>query len=224
LKKENENINQEIKQLKEENEGLKEFAIKIKDKDEKITEENINYKEKISILQKENNEYKQYFKDKKNNSEKNGENYINIISELNEAKKEIKNVKKKNEELFNELESAKFVNHYHDNHSEGKALSNYEEEFDLKKMAKGAMDKNRSQDINIDYPGAQRVKEKYRELDFYYGYLEELVRKLLLNSTCTNKNRTYISELCKIVGFDDDACNIILNNKSKKGLLSMFGY
>jgi hypothetical protein len=130
LKKENENINQEIKQLKEENEGLKEFAIKIKDKDEKITEENINYKEKISILQKENNEYKQYFKDKKNNSEKNGENYINIISELNEAKKEIKNVKKKNEELFNELESAKFVNHYHDNHSEGKALSNYEEEFD----------------------------------------------------------------------------------------------
>ena len=223
LKKENENINQEIKQLKDENDGLKEFAIKIKDKEEKITEENINYKEKISILQKENNEYKQYFKDKKNNSEKNGEDYINIISELNEAKKEIKNVKKKNEELFNELENKKFVNHYRDNLSEGKVISNYEEEFDLKKMAKGAMDKNRSQDINIDYPGVQQVKEKYRQLDFYYNYLEDLVKKLLLNSTCTNKNKAFISELCKIVGFDDNVSNKILNNKSKKGLLNMFG-
>ena len=54
-------------------------------------------------------------------------------------------------------------------------------------MAKGAMDKNRSQDINIDYPGAQQVKEKYREFDFYYNSLEDLVKKLLLNSTCLIK-------------------------------------
>ena len=107
---------------------------------------------------------------------------------------------------------------------EGKIISNYEEEFDLKKMAKGAQDKNRSQDINIDYPGAQQIKEKYRELDFYYNCLEDLVRKLLINSTCTNRNRAYVSELCKIVGFDDDASNKIINNKNKKGLLDMFGY
>ena len=90
-------------------------------------------------------------------------------------------------------------------------------------MAKGAMEKNRSQDINIDYPGAQQVKEKYRELDFYYNSLEDLVKKLLLNSTCTNKNKVYVSELCKIVGFDEDVSNKIINNKSKKGLLNMFG-
>ena len=148
-------------------------------------------------------------------------NNVNILLELNEAKKEINNLKKKNEQLFNELESKKFVNQFCDTFSEGKAISNYEEEFDLKKMAKGAMDKNRSQDINIDYPGAQQVKEKYRELDFYYNSLEDLVKKLLLNSTCTNKNKVYVSELCKIVGFDEDVSNKIINNKSKKGLLNM---
>ena len=238
LKKENENLNRNnnnlnevIKKIKDENEGLKEFAIKIKNKEEIITEENIQYKEKISTLQKENNTYKQYFKDKNNNSQdlnkkkiKNEDNNnVNILLELNEAKKEINNLKKKNEQLFNELESKKFVNQFCDNFSEGKAISNYEEEFDLKKMAKGAMDKNRSQDINIDYPGAQQVKEKYRELDFYYNSLEDLVKKLLLNCTCTNKNKVYVSELCKIVGFDEDVSNKIINNKSKKGLLNMFG-
>ena len=155
---------------------------------------------------------------KKLNIENNEINKNKIIIELNEAKKQINILKKKNEDLFNELENKKFKKIYCDNYSEGKAISNYEEEFDLKKMAKGARDKNRSQDINIDYPGAQQVKEKYRELDFYYNSLEELVKKLLLNCTCTNKNKVYINELCRIVGFDDNITNKIINNKNKKGI------
>ena len=244
LKKENEqlinaqkNINnslkEEIKKLKDENEGLKEFSLKVKEKEEKLFEKYQTQKDKISILQKENEVYKKYFMDKKlpipfqdfnrkKSKIEDNETNINMIEELNKAKKEINDLKKKNEELFNELESKKFSNQFCDNFSEGKVISNYEEEFDLKKMAKGAKDKNRSQDINIDYPGAQEVKEKYRELDFYYNSLEELVKKLLLNCTCTNKNKAYISELCKIVGFEEDVTNKIINNKSKKGI-NLFG-
>ena len=235
IKNNNNNNEEEINKLKEENEGLKQFFFKMKDKEEKIVEDNNDLKEKISSLKKENDAYKAYFDDKKINmislSEYNKKmkrdienksiNLNDVLIELNDAKKEINILKKKNEDLFNELESKKFDNDYCDHLSENKAISNYEEEFDLKKMAKGAKDKNRSQDINIDYPGAQQVKDKFRELDYYYNSLEELVKKLLLNCTCTNKNRAYISELCKIVGFNDEVINKILNNKSKKGLLSL---
>ena len=234
--KNNDNLKEEIVKFKDENEGLKEFIFKIKEKEEKIVENYQNQKEKYILIQKENEMYKKYFTDKKidmqNDQNKKEikeikeENYDinnnNLLIELNNAKQEINSLKKKNEELFKELESRKFVNQYCEYFSEGKIMSNYEEEFDLKKMAKGAKDKNRSQDINIDYPGAQQVKEKYRELDFYYNSLEELVKKLLLNCTCTNKNKKYITELCKIVGFEEDVTSEIINNKSKKGI-DIFG-
>ena len=232
-----------IKQLKEENDGLKQFTLK----QQKILIENEQKDEKISILQKEKETLKQYFidlniplpnpnlndsnksmKTKKDKQKKFEEKFteeecFNILMQLNEAKKEIESLKKKNEELFNDLDCKKLKNDVFAHISAEKPLSNYEEEFDLKKMAKGVKDKNRSQDINIDYPGIQQIKERYRELDFYYNSLEELVKKMLLSSTCTNKNKSYIIELCKIVGFDDEITNKIINNKIKKGLLKFFG-
>ena len=125
-------------------------------------------------------------------------------------------------ELVKQLEEKEIKKDCFDNKSE-QNVSNFEEEFDLRKMAKGAKEKNRSQDINIDYPGIQQIKERYRELDFYYNSLEELVKKMLLSSTCTNKNKIYMIDLCKIVGFDDDITNKIINNKIKKGILKIFG-
>ena len=89
-------------------------------------------------------------------------------------------------------------------------------------MAKGAKEKNRSQDINIDYPGIQNIKEKYRELYFYYNSLENLVKKLLTTIQVNSKNKTYVSEICKIVGFDLETTNKILNNKNKNLLLGLF--
>lgn len=90
-------------------------------------------------------------------------------------------------------------------------------------MAKGAKEKNRSQDINIDYPGIQNIKEKYRELNFYYNSMEGLVKKLLSTGIQVNpKNKTYVSELCKIVGFDMETTNKILNNKNRKLILGLF--
>ena len=124
-------------------------------------------------------------------------------------------------ELVKQLEEKEINKDCYDNKSE-QNVSNYEEEFDLKKMAKGAKDKNRSQDINIDYPGIQTIKERYRELDFYYNSLEELVKKLLLNINCNPKNKVYVSELCKIVGFDHETTNKILTNKNKNFILGLF--
>ena len=125
-------------------------------------------------------------------------------------------------ELVRQLEDKEINNKdCYDNKSE-QNISNYEEEFDLRKMAKGAKDKNRSQDINIDYPGIQLIKEKYRELDFYYTSLEDLVKKLLLTIQCNQKNKPYVSELCKIVGFDPDTTNKILTNKNKNFIFGLF--
>ena len=209
--------------------------------------ENEKKDELISSLKKEKETLKQYFIDlniplpspRLNDSIKNikikkeklktfeekftEEECFNILNQLNEAKKELENLKKKNEQLFNDLDSQKLKNDCFNHISIEKPLSNYEEEFDLKKMAKGVKEKNRSQDINIDYPGIQQIKERYRELDFYYNSLEELVKKMLLSSTCTNKNKIYMIDLCKIVGFDDDITNKIINNKIKKGILKIFG-
>ena len=240
------NINKyesEIQKLKEENDGLKQFTLK----QQKMLVENEKKDELISSLKKEKETLKQYFIDlniplpspRLNDSIKNikikkeklktfeekftEEECFNILNQLNEAKKEIENLKKKNEQLFNDLDSQKLKNDCFNHISIEKPLSNYEEEFDLKKMAKGVKEKNRSQDINIDYPGIQQIKERYRELDFYYNSLEELVKKMLLSSTCTNKNKMYMIDLCKIVGFDEDITNKIVNNKIKKGILKLFG-
>ena len=216
----------EIKTLKKENEKLKTQLIRLSK----------SFPEEYNELLKEYNEleskYKLLLKNKSNNIKLEGSSIHSIstnrnnkdddnLNELNKAKKEIEIIKKKNMELVKQLEEKEIKKDCYDNKSE-QNVSNYEEEFDLKKMAKGAKDKNRSQDINIDYPGIQPIKEKYRELDFYYNSLEGLVKKLLLNIYCNPKNKTYISELCKIVGFDADTTNKILNNKNKNFIFGLF--
>ena len=161
-------------------------------------------------------------KNQNNNSDIKSNVEEQLTKELNQAKKEIDIIKKKNTELIRQLEEKEIKKNCYDNKSEDGNKSNYEEEFDLRKMAKGAREKNRSQDINIDYPGIQAIKEKYREIDFYYNSLEGLVKKLLLTIQCNPKNKTYVNELCKIVGFDNETTNKILTNKNKKLLLGLF--
>ena len=218
----------EIKLLKKENEKLTNQIIRL----------STNLPEEYNELQKQyndlNNKYKQLLKNEKNNNNNinNNINNINInninnnnegmIKLINDLKKENEQIKKKNRELIAQLDEKEIKRNCYDNKSEDAYLSNYEEEFDLKKMAKGIKEKNRSQDINIDYPGIQNIKEKYRELDFYYNSLEGLVKKLLTTIQVNQKNKTYVSELCKMVGFDVETSNKILNNKNKKSLLGLF--
>ena len=216
----------EIKTLKKENEKMQNQLIRLsKSLPEEYNEllkefKDLSIKYKNLLKNKNNTPQKEESLQSSSNKTKNNKNNEHL-TELNKAKKEIEIIKKKNMELVKQLEEKEINKDCYDNKSE-QNVSNYEEEFDLKKMAKGARDKNRSQDINIDYPGIQAVKERYRELDFYYNSLEGLVKKLLLTINCTPKNKTYVNELCKIVGFDLDTTNKILTNKNKNFILGLF--
>ena len=185
----------------------------------KLTDENVKIQIEYNDLQKKYGK----IKNEKKNAISNINNAGNdeIVNELKKVKKENEQIKKKNNELISQLEE-KEIKHNFDNKSEDGNKSNYEEEFDLRKMAKGAKEKNRSQDNNIDYPGIQLYKEKYRELDFNYNSLESLVKDLLLNVQVGNKNKNYVTQLCKVVGFDLETTNKILNNKYNKKVLGLF--
>ena len=225
MKTDKEKYDNEIKVLKRENEKMKDQIYRLS---KSLPEEYNELQQQYNDLE---NKYKNLVKNKHDTikieqspaagSASTGRKNDEKMEELNKAKKEIEQIKKKNMELVRQLEEKEFKKNCYDNKSE-ENVSNYEEEFDLRKMAKGAKDKNRSQDINIDYPGIQAIKEKYRELDFYYNSLEGLVKKLLLTIQCTPKNKTYINELCKIVGLDLETTNKILTNRNKNLLLSLF--
>ena len=235
IKKQNEEIEgfkQLISKLQKEREKNDDDNNALKRENEKIKNQLIRLSktlpEEYNELQKQYNEleskYTQKVKNKSsiNSTPRKSAVEEQLTKELNLAKKEIDTIKKKNSELIKQLEEKEIKKNCYDNKSEDGNKSNYEEEFDLRKMAKGARDKNRSQDINIDYPGVQAIKEKYRELDFYYNSLETLVKKLLLTIQCNPKNKTYVTEICKIVGFDMETTNKIVTNKNKKMLLGLF--
>ena len=206
------NNTNEVNLLKKENEKLIEQILKLTDENAKIQKEH-------EALQKQYHKMKNEKKGVISNL--NNTNNDEILNELKKVKKENEQIKKKNDELILKLED-KEIKHNYDNKSEDGNKSNYEEEFDLRKMAKGAKEKNRSQDNNIDYPGIQMYKEKYRDIDFKYNSLEDLVKNLLLNVQVGSKNKIYVNELCKLVGFDLETTNKILNNKNNKKVLGLF--
>ena len=221
LQKEKEKIDDELNNVKKENEKIKNQMMRLSK----------TLPEEYNELQKHYNELENKYISLKNKNPnattpkktKAEEKQIEkMTKELADSKKEIEQLKRKNTELVSQLEDKEINKNYYDVRSEDGNKSNYEEEFDLRKMAKGAKDKNRSQDINIDYPGIQTYKEKVRELEFYYNSLENLVKKLLLTIQCNQKNKTYVTELCKIVGFDLETTNKIITNKNKNFILGLF--
>ena len=234
---------EELKKQYDEIEGLKKMTFKIineknngddqdnfKKENDELTLQMMKISNDYNELQKKyNNLDKQYKKLKNENknmlNSSNNTNSITTISnndnELKKVKEENEKIKKKNSELISQLEEKEINLNYYDIKSEDGKKSNYEEEFDLRKMAKGAKDKNRSQDLNIDYPAIQALKEKYRELNFNYNSLEGLVKKLLLTIQVNPKNRAFVIELCKLERFDFETTNKILNNKNKNSLLGL---
>jgi hypothetical protein len=198
--------------VKKENEQLTMQIMKISNDYKELQKKYNNLDDKYKVLLK--NENKNML---------NSSNYTNSITAISNNDIEKGSVKKKKKmDLFSQSEENEINCNYYDAKSEDGKKSNYEEEFDIKKMAKGAKKKNLSQDLNIDYPVIQKYKEKYKELDFYYNSLEELVKKLLLTIQVNPKNRTYVIELCKLVEFDLETTNKILNNKNKNSLLCLF--
>ena len=94
-------------------------------------------------------------------------------------------------------------------------------EFDLKKMVNGAREKNRSEDINIDYPGVQSVKDKYKELLQNMHLLEEQVKILISNISCTNKTKPQITQICQLMRIPAKNIQAIIAGKDKKKMLGL---
>ena len=239
----NNNINNndlsEIKKKQEENEGLQIFIQKLTKDCEKYKEELENNKQRINMLQKENTSMKnqlerlavempkelnalqrQLANRKNQGNDINNDNNINIL--LNKKNKEISDLKDKNKELQYKLEEKEAKDECSRYKTEDANLSNYEEEFDLRKMASGARAKNRSEDINIDYPGIQGVKERLKEVQFRLKNLEEQVKILISKVKCNDKIKPAFVQICQLLGYDPPTIDkICTSEKEKKKILGV---
>ena len=143
----------------------------------------------------------------------------NMVTKLN---KEISDLKNKNKELLFKLED-KEINILNLGYkTDEQNMSGYEEEFDLRKMATGARDKNRSEDINIDYPGLQNYKEKLNELQFKFNNLKEQIKILLSKIKCTNIIKPTFVQICQLLGYKSiDIEKMVSSEKEKKKILGV---
>ena len=143
----------------------------------------------------------------------------NMVTKLN---KEISDLKNKNKELLFKLED-KEINLLNSGYkTDEQNMSGYEEEFDLRKMATGARDKNRSEDINIDYPGLQNYKEKLNELQFKFNNLKEQIKILLSKIKCTNIIKPTFVQICQLLGYKSiDIEKMVSSEKEKKKILGV---
>jgi chromosome segregation ATPase len=158
----------------------------------------------------------------KNLSEITPENYNNLLSKYNDASKEISELKNKNKELQFQLEEKEVKSAYSGFRTEDVNISNYEEEFDLRKMANGAKDKNRSEDINIDYPGIQGIKDKLKEMEFKYKNLVDQVKILIGNIAFNQKIKPQVTQICQLLGYSPKTTGRILTStKDKKKILGI---
>ena len=144
-----------------------------------------------------------------------------FLGQLNEAEKKISLLQNKNKELQFKLDEKQVEKEFSGYRTEDYNFSNYEEEFDLKKMVNGAREKNRSEDINIDYPGVQSVKDKYKELVQHLHLLEEQVKILICNINITSKIKPQINQICQLMRIRAENIQAIIAGKNKKKMLGL---
>ena len=145
----------------------------------------------------------------------------NLLDKLKDAEKKIYSLKDKNKELRFKLEDKLAEKELSGYRTEDINYSNYEEEFDLKRMVNGAKDKNRSEDINIDYPGIQILKDKHREVLQNMNMLEEQIKILLCNISCNNKIKPQITQICQLMKIPAKNIQLVIAGKDKKKALGL---
>ena len=146
--------------------------------------------------------------------------YNKILTELNDANKKISRLQGEIKTLKGDLskKEVKFENIF--SKTEEQNLSNYEEEYDLKKILIGAAEQNNTEDINIDYPGIQGLQEKFSETKKKYDTIVEQIKSFLSQLTINMKIKPYVSQICQIIGFSPEQINLIVtNSKNKKEIL-----
>ena len=216
LKETKTNLESEIKKKNEELEALQTFIFKLQSQLEKSNE--INNKPFQTEANKSSKAVNKSF-------EMNNDNNTNLMNkylvQLNDAEKTISKLQNQNKELKYKLEEKQVEKEFSGYRTEDCNISNYEEEFDLKKMVNGARDKNRSEDINIDYPGVQSIKDKYKELVQNMHLLEEQVKILICNININSKVKPQVSQICQLMKIHPKNIQNILAGKDKKKMLGI---
>ena len=229
LIKTKENITQlesDIKKKNEELEGLKTFIFKLqsqleKDADNKAREKKDVPSNNLRINEIKKQSSKNIIDQNKSFEAKDNHMINNILNQLNDAEQKISKLQNKNKELQFQLEEKQVEKDISGYRTEDVNFSNYEEEFDLKKMVNGAREKNRSEDINIDYPGVQGLKDKYKELLQNMNMLEEQVKILICNISCNNKTKPQITQICQLMRIPAKNIQLIISGKDKKRALGL---
>ena len=230
LKETIKNFESEIAKKKDELEGLQTFIFKLQSQLEKNNE--INQEKNIININNNNlptePNKKELIKPNKNLNKSfemtidNNTNLMNkYLIQLNDAEKTISILQNQNKELKYKLEEKQEERDFSGYHTEDNNASNYEEEFDLKKMVLGAREKNRSEDINIDYPGVQGLKEKYKENLRKIYMLEDQVKILISNINCSNKTKPQIIQICQLMEIPWNKIQLIISGKNKKNALGL---
>ena len=212
------NLESEIAKKKEQIEGLQDFIVKLQSK-----LDNSNFilpvpkAHSSSRLQKNEAQFKTL------PNEEITEKMKKVLDMYNDANKKIallqnqnKELQNKNKELTFKLEDKEVGEELSGFKTEDVNFSNYEEEFDLRKMVNGAKDKNKSEDINIDYPGMQGVKDKNKELQQRVNMLSEQVKILISNININNKIKPQINQLCQLMKIPPKNIQLIIAGKNKK--------
>ena len=231
----------DISKKNEEIEGLKTVIFKLQSQLE-TKDDNINYLKKKSFNQSKlliekgalSNEIwrksKSAIKERNSNlsknffdyqTEPNTEKIKELLNKLNESENQIKILQNKNKELQFKLEEKQIKDELQNFRTEDNNFSKYEEEYDLRKIVSGAKDKNKSEDINIDYPGIQAIKERYKELLQNFNMLGEQVKILILHININNKIRPHIRQICQLLGIPAHNIELIFAGKNKKNALGL---
>ena len=226
----------EIDKKNDELEGFKQVIFKLQNKLERNNDEEEERKNRVNTERSENNK-KNYqsevnLKDTNTTSknlnksfempkDSNTQLMNKFLSQLNDAEKKISLLQNKNRELQFKLDEKQVEKDFSGYRTEDYNFSNYEEEFDLKKMVNGAREKNRSEDINIDYPGVQSVKDKYKELLQNMHLLEEQIKILISNISCNNKIKPQITQICQLMRIPAKNIQAIIAGKDKKKMLGL---
>ena len=225
----------ELAKKDDELEGFKQVIFKLqnqleanKDKEEEQknrrnierSEHNKNFKTEVNIKE-QNLSSKNLNKSFEMPKDTNTQIMNKFLGQLNEAEKKISLLQHKNKELQFKLDEKQVEKEFSGYRTEDYNFSNYEEEFDLKKMVNGAREKNRSEDINIDYPGVQSVKDKYKELVQHLHLLEEQVKILICNINITSKIKPQINQICQLMRIRAENIQAIIAGKNKKKMLGL---
>ena len=207
-----EKLESEVNKKKEEIGGLHDFIAKLQSK-----LENSNFNLPVPKARSSSKIQKNSPGGAKNNM---NDDYTKSLKKLidlnNKANKEIELLKNKIKELQYKLEEKQVEEELSGFKTEDVNFSNYEEEFDLRKMINGAKDKNKSEDINIDYPGMQGVKDKNKELQQKVNMLSEQVKILISNININNKIKPQINQLCQLMKIPPKNIQLIIAGKNKK--------